>query len=375
MPAAPTKVIRALDLGSGFAKFSVANEAGEIEFQSFPSLAPRSSGVELSLSALGGRDTVLVEIEGSKFEVGPDSADLDSTGSTRSLNNSFIYTEQYKAVYLGVLHYMKEPVIDLLVVGLPLNNMQAADKLKAIMLGKHRINATETVEVKEVAVIAQPLGGLYHCLSLASTVEALEFMDDEVNLIIDPGFLTFDFLLANGQKIVENRSDAKDGGVSKVLRAIGESLSDKFGINYDNIGMLDKSLRRGKLKIHGVVESLDEHKKNARSVVEGSVNFMKNIVGDGSDIDNIILLGGGGHIFQKTLAAFYPNHKIIVIEEAQMANVKGFQIAGEKIAKMSGKKAAHAPAASVAAATPVAPASGASTPSAAPAAPAALQTA
>jgi plasmid segregation protein ParM len=337
---AAAKIVRSLDLGSGYAKYSrLSKESGDMEFDSFPSLAPRHAGVDLSasLSFLGRRETVVVDVDGSKYEVGPDSGDLDTNDSTRNLNDSFIHTEQYKAVFLGALHYIGEPVIDVLVVGLPLNNMQAAGKLKALMEGKHRINATETVEVKEARVIPQTQGGLLYCLSLAKDIPALEFMSEEVNLVIDPGFLTYDWVLANGDKIIENRSSAHNGGVSKVLRSIGESISTKFNIKYDNLGALDKGLRRRKLKINGEVESMEDHIKNTKSVLEGSVNFMKNIVGDGSDIDNIILLGGGSHIYQKTIAAYYPKHTVVVLEDAQAANVRGYQIAGERLAGVKSK--------------------------------------
>jgi plasmid segregation protein ParM len=335
---AAAKIVRALDLGSGYAKYSRLNkETSEMEFLSFPSLAPRHAGVDLSMSILGRRETVVVDVDGSKYEVGPDSADLDTNDSTRNLNDTYIHTEQYKAVFFGALHYIDEPVIDLLVVGLPLNNMQAAVKLKAIMVGKHKINATTTVEVKDALVIPQPLGGLYYCLSMAKDKPELEFMDEEVNLIIDPGFLTFDFLLSNGDKIIENRSSAHNGGVSKILRSIGESISNKFNIKYDNLGAIDKGLRRRKLKINGEVESMEDHIKNTKSVLEGSVNFMKNIVGDGSDVDNIILLGGGSHIYQKTIAAYYPKHTVITLDDAQAANVRGFQMAGERVAGIKSK--------------------------------------
>lgn len=347
------KIVRSLDLGSGYAKYSRLNsETGAMEFDSFPSLAPRHAGVDLSMSDLGRRETVVVDVDGSKYEVGPDSADLDTTDSTRNLNDSYIHTEQYKAVFLGALHYIGEPVIDLLVVGLPLNNMQAAAKLKALMIGKHKVNGTETVEVKDARVIPQPLGGLHYCMSLAGEMPDLEFMEEEVNLIIDTGFLTYDFLLANGYKIIENRSSAHNGGVSKVLRSIGESISAKFNIKYDNLGALDKGLRRRKLKINGEVENLEDHIKNTKSVLEGSVNFMKNIVGDGSDVDNIVLMGGGSHIYHKTISAFYPKHTVIVLEDAQAANVRGFQMFGERVVAAMAKERVAPASAPAAAAVP-----------------------
>lgn len=327
------KIVRAIDLGWGYTKFSHLDvETETLKFSSFPSLAPRSAGLDLSMSILGKRDTVVVDVDGTKFEVGPDSADIDSNDASRNLNDQYILTEQYKAVFFGALHYIGEPVIDLLVVGLPLSNMQSAAKLKALVIGTHKLNGDMTVEVKDAMVLPQPLGGLYYCLSLADERKEFEFLKEEVNLVIDPGFLTFDFLLSNGEKVIENRSNAHTGGVSKVLRSIAESISAKFGMKYDNLNAIDRGLRRRKLKINGEAENLEDHIKNTRSVLESSVNYMKNIVGDGSDVDNIILLGGGAHIYQKTIAAYYPRHNIILLEDAQAANVQGFQLAGEKFA-------------------------------------------
>lgn len=337
--AAPAKavsrpVVRALDLGWGWTKYSASGAEGEIEFRAFPSLAPRHTGLDLSSSVLGRRDTVVVSVEGTSYEVGPDAGDLDSNDATRNLNDQYIHTDQYRAVFYGALHYMAEPVIDLLVVGLPLSNMHSAEKLKALMVGSHKISSSTEVVVKEALVLPQPLGGLYHCLSMKDRAE-FEFLKEEINLVVDPGFLTFDFLVSNGDKVIENRSSAHPGGVSKVLRSIAESLSQKFNIRYDNLTAIDKGLRRRKIKINGVVEELDEHIRNTKFVLDGSVNFMKNIVGDGSDIDNIILLGGGASVYRRTIEHYYPNHQIIALDDGQMANVQGFQLAGEAYLKRS----------------------------------------
>lgn len=322
-------IIRSLDLGWGYAKYSKINEVGEIEYNSFPSLAPRASSQEMSMGLLGKRDTVVVDVEGTEYEVGPDSYDLDSSDATRNLNDNYIVTDQYKAVFYGALHYINEDVIDLLVVGLPVSGMYNIDKLKELTIGEHQITKFKKVTVKNVLVLPQPLGGLYYCMS-RKDIEELEYMKEEYNLIIDPGFLTFDFLLANGNRLIENRSNAHAGGVSKILRSIAKSISEKFNIKYENLSAIDKGLKRKKMKINGEIEPLLEHIKNTKSVIEGSVNYMKNIIGDGSDIDNIILIGGGSDVFKKTIETYYPKHKIISIENPQLANVMGFQEAGEE---------------------------------------------
>jgi plasmid segregation protein ParM len=237
-------------------------------------------------------------------------------------------------VFYGALHYIGEPVIDLLVVGLPLTTLHRAADLKALCIGEHKINDTTTVTVKDVLVLAQPMGGLYYCLSQAKERPEFEFLDEETNLLIDPGYLTYDFLVANGRKINDARSSAHPGGVSKVLRAICESISNKFGVKYDNLAAADKAIARRRIKINGKTEDLIEHIRYAKPAIDGSVNYMRNIAGDGADIDNIILVGGGEHIFARTLVNSYKDHTVYVLGDAQLANVKGYQAAGEAHAKV-----------------------------------------
>lgn len=321
-------VVRAGDIGWGYTKYLKIDEEGNAQFLSFPSLAPRASGHDMSAGLLGRRDTVVVTVEGTDYEVGPDSSDLDINDSTRNLNDQYIFTDQYKALFYGMLSYMGEDEIDLLVLGLPVSGLNLIQDLRKMSVGKHQITKDKEVNVKDVLILPQPLGALYHCMSMSETDERFEFLDEETNLIIDPGFLTFDFLTTSGSRVVENRSGAHPGGVSKILRSIANSISEKFDIKYDDLSAIDKALTRRKLKVNGKREDLADHIKNTRSVIEGSVNYMKNMIGDGSNIDNIILVGGGSDVFKKTIEVFYKNHEIIYIEDPQMANVKGYYQAG-----------------------------------------------
>jgi hypothetical protein len=50
--------------------------------------------------------------------------------------------------------------------------------------------------------------------------------------------------MASGSKIIENKSDSPSGGVSRVLNAIAESISNKIGKKYDNYNAIDKGLRK-----------------------------------------------------------------------------------------------------------------------------------
>lgn len=325
-------IIRSIDLGFGFVKLDeYNNETKELEYKSFPALAPRASNTDMSAGILGKRDTVVVDVDGTKYEIGPDSVDLETSDVVRALNDSYIFTDQYKALTLGALYYIHEEEIDLLVVGLPVSNLHQAGELYKLLKGEHKVNDGFSVNVKEVLVLAQPIGGLYYCMKCVDN-EDFEDLKEEKNLIIDPGFLTFDFVLANGDKPNENKSDSKPGGVSKILEAIAKSISEKHKIRYDNLSAIDKGLRKTsrKIKISGKPEPLEEHIKNTKSVLESSITYMTNLVGDGSDIDNIIVVGGGAKIFEKAIKAHYPDREIHIIDDSQFANVKGYQKAGEE---------------------------------------------
>lgn len=198
MPTAKKKdfVLRSADIGWGYVKYSKEDAEGNVEFHSFPSLAPRASGHDMSMGLLGRRNTVVVNVDGIEYEVGPDSSALDINDSTRSLNDQYIFTDQYKALFYGVLTYMDVEEIDLLVLGLPVSGLNLTEKLREMSIGEFEVSKDKKIKVKDVLILPQPLGGLYYCMSLEDQDERFEFLDEETNLIIDPGFLTFDFLLA-----------------------------------------------------------------------------------------------------------------------------------------------------------------------------------
>lgn len=327
------------DIGYGFTKLNRLNPLGELEYMSFISLAPAYSESELDLSFMGGRDTKVVSVEGNKYEIGPENIYLDVSTLTRSLNSQFIHTEQYKALFFGALAYLNQTEIDCLVVGLPVSEMHNASKLKAMVEGEHIISSDLTVKIHSAMVVPQPLGGLFYIQSEKDKLGVPD-LENEMNLVIDPGYLTFDFILANGMKPMDRKMGAQPGGVSKVLRAIADAISSDYGIVYDNLSAIDQALKARKMKINGTTIETEQFNKyigKTKGVLEGSLNYMKNMIGDGADIDNIFILGGGSNIFKKTIEHFYQKHKeagkLFAIEDPQMAIVKGYQEIGRKYYK------------------------------------------
>lgn len=335
------KIIRAIDLGYNGTKYTKDVVDGNPVFDVFPSVAPAPPSVDVDggfdLHVFDERDTVTVDINGVKFEVGPDSLDIQQAGETRVLHDQYIHSDQYMALTLGAFYYMDVDVIDILVVGLPVNSAHLSKELASKLTGTHKINDEKTVEVKKVLVIPQAYGGFRDFYNKYKENDQLFYDEEETTLMVDPGYYTFDFFMLKGfdpAKPLNKRCGSKEGGIHQILKGIGSSISTNVlnGKVYENYEAIDKALRRKdrKIRIAGEIVSLDEHIKNTSQSIESVVDYMKNIVGDGvkENIDNIVLIGGNPLVYKKTIESKFPELKekgrIFVPEGSIFSNVSGY---------------------------------------------------
>lgn len=330
--------VGAVDVGYGNVKYLTVSE-GDKSFNHghFPAIAPIAPNIDMSGGMLGKRNTKIIEIETVRYEVGVD-AGMTATGTdtVRVLNDSYIFSPQYKALFLGALSYMGKESYDVIVMGLPVKNMYNAEKLKQQFTGKFEIDDGKEVEIKKVLVIPQPLGGFY---DIAIRENMYDEMIDEINLVIDPGYLTFDFLLLNGLTPIESRSDAMNGGMSKVLISMAKSISAEIERPYTDYEAIDKALRKPKMvedpktgekvpkriiKIAGKKLDLLPHIIKTASVIENSITAMKNVVQSYDDIDNILLVGGPEGVFEKKIIENLDGRELLKSKEPIYSNVTGF---------------------------------------------------
>lgn len=330
------KSIGAIDIGYGNTKYlSGIKENGDLDLGIFPSITPIAPAQNMTGGFLGKRDTKIIELEGMRYEVGKD-ADLtaNNTDTTRNLNENYIFSDQYKVLFYGALLHMNKTHYDCLVLGLPVNNMRNAEKLAELFKGEHKINGEYTVNIDHIIVVPQPLGGFY---DIAITHKQYFSFINETNLIIDTGYLTYDFLTLSGLKPLENRSDALKGGMSRVLNTIAKSISTKFNINYTDYSAIDKAIRNPQkienaegvfetkrlLKIAGTPEDLTEHITRSAPAIENSIAHMHNVVQNYNDIDNIMLVGGCDNVFEKKIKESL-KRDILKTKNSVYSNVTGF---------------------------------------------------
>lgn len=349
-------IIRAIEVGFGTLSFTESVNDGTPVIKTFASVVAPVSTDDLS-GGFSKRDTVRVDIGDSAYEVGPDAHLLTDRSSSRVLNNTFVDTDQYKALFFGALYMMNEPVIDLLVLALPVNNMTRSDDLKALAMGVHKVSGREFV-VKNVWILCQPLAGyLYHATCIGQ--QKFDELKDVNVLSLDFGFSTADWLTTKGLKINDRRSGAVEMGMSNVLEEISKSLKPAFP-HLDNIplNLIDDAFWRhpGEIKISGKsypfpkCDGVDSNEKVTKvrfdvtpainKVTSACLQLIRNNVGSGADVHLIVLMGGSHKVYFAEVQKVFPEHEIVVVNDPHIAVCLGMFYGGAKYAQAMKKKTA-----------------------------------
>lgn len=298
---------------------------------------------DLGGGMMSNRDTVIIEINGTKFEVGHDVALAQSTYDESGVQDEkFALSDSYLARARGAMHYMlkdlppETEVIDLLVVGLPVSTYEKRkDALAERMRGVHALPKGRLLHVHEVRVFPQPLGAFFNFMYTDEIEGKLDYEQarNQMNLVIDPGFFTFDWLLAKGMKPIPARSGAVNRGMSAIINSLAEDISKKEeDANKGTVfKLIDEAMRENRpLRMFGKDYDMEPYMDRARTVVNEAVAQLALSVGGGADIDNIMLVGGGAKLFLEAVQDKFPRHTVRVSNNSVYANVVGFQLAGER---------------------------------------------
>ena len=259
------------------------------------------------------------------------------------LDENFALSEHYAARLFGALNYLSpglpDYAIDVLVLGLPLNTYPKHHKaLAERFTGQHVINdANDTLQIRSCHVYPQPLGSYAsYILGLGQSQGKAPFA-----LSIDPGYNTVDWFVCQGMSANDVRSGAVQRGMGAVLRAIAEDMIKTHSFDATPVELvraIDRAMSTGsKLEIYGREFDLSDHMAAGNEVIQEAAQAVKNSVGSGSDIDVIIMTGGGAELYRDVIQDKFPRHKVITLSSPALANVRGFHLLGEMLAKSLSK--------------------------------------
>lgn len=339
--------IKSIDLGYGNTKLAGARTEfkHEIPAMLFPSRSIVAKDKDLSMGMTKGSDTIKVRVGDIDYLVGKDIVKEQGTyEESQQLNDDYSASAPYMARMLGAFHYMikmdPKPLqdhvytIDYLMLGLPVSTYRMKGVKEALaerMTGEFTIPGGITVKVKKAIVMAQPTGAF---MEYAIKNNMLETVNEQTSLIVDVGYLTFDWLTSNGMKPNGTRSDSAKYGMHAVIQAIAEESKRVEGWGKADVDMLvrilDGHYRDGRpYNVYGKDYDVSKYKHAAFPIINDAVAKLWKSVGDGIDIQNIVMAGGGAALFKEVMEEKYPHHDIHLLDDPVFSNVRGFQLYGE----------------------------------------------
>jgi plasmid segregation protein ParM len=342
-------IVRALDIGHGFNKYSTSSLAvrGSIGTSSFPALTHVTNGDQAFTG--GGivlQDVWQVPIGNLTYVAGKDIQKAVDSRASRNLEPQYSTTDAYLALARAAMCEMKAPRINTLVVGLPNTTMSKyKDMVIKRFTGEHTAvrpgsgsleSRTMHVVVDSVVCIPQAVGGY---LDYAGENAHQTQFNHRLVLLIDPGFFTLDWVVAKGMSLIEPRCGAEEGGMSYCIEGMKEAAESILKRKIGYAHLIDDALRHGyDPEIYGKTFNMESVIPTGKARAEALMRKLAAKVGDSADIGKIVLVGGGAHFFLDVVRAKYPDQSVVVATNSEFANVRGFQLYGERIAARMGKR-------------------------------------
>jgi len=332
-------LVCAIDVGYGNVKFS-RTENGMTRYDHFPSIAALSlHDGEVGDGVTARKDIIPVTVGNESYRVGKDAAlALPANESGRILNPDYHKSNPYLALFRGALGYMGKPrVIDLLVTGLPVEHFLSGGErgiLEARITGEHAFPDGSSVLIKQGWAIPQPVGGF---LQHAWSTGVYDELRESLCLVVDCGFGTVDWVVSKGLKVTWERSGSVPGGLSQPLTRLAKAISDEQDGVFVDIDLLDAAVRGGrKIDLFGSPYDFGHLLPKVMPMMDQVANSLLDRVGRLSDISAVVLVGGGAPLYLESIRKICPRNRLVLVDEALYANVKGYLLAGERRIKTHG---------------------------------------
>jgi PRTRC genetic system protein D len=336
--------IVAVDLGYGHVKVETRSQAGALVRDCFPSfVALGSDGGSAALESFARLDLLSVQVNQRSYVVGKDSVPRQTIERNREA--AYSQTDAYMALMLGALWHARREVIDVLVVGLPMNTLRTYSKLlKQRLVGRHVIpdfrcgnrgdgRADISVEVRAVVVLGQPVG------AFLAACESKPELREETSLIVDMGFNTLDILGMENMKPRPDRIDAFQGGVAgyidELIKSINSDMKAKFpGIHAElnlSSAKVEQALRdKNAIKTGLGPVNIANHSRQADALLDAYMERLATKLGSYGDISLAVLAGGGATLIERAYRRKFPlTRNVLIAPDPQFSIVHGFLLYAE----------------------------------------------
>lgn len=254
----------------------------------------------------------------------------------RELHGDYPSTDAYKALYHAALisSCQEGNVVDRLVTGLPTSQAREPRQVEALikrLKGTHQVAPKRTIEVREVEVLAQPVGTL---CEINSYHPDAEFFGEANLLVLDPGFFSVDWVMFRRGDIQRDSSNTSLDAMSVLLDTINEEVAMEHGGEGPGRDKVEIALQNNRNTVLMFGERIDLNPYVDRAMSKVAPRALANLKEqmrfmEGEALD-FILLGGGGARFYKDAAQYlFPKAKVIVADNNVTSNASGFWFHGK----------------------------------------------
>jgi plasmid segregation protein ParM len=332
-------MLRAIDVGYGHTKLTTGpiekrDSDRHVPITSFHSAPfPRQPSMEMG-GMEKGPSLVNVKVGGIEYSVSDNPASVAPEISSRVRGGDYVGSNTYEVCLAAAVKLLETDHLDVLVLGTPVSNFATARETLKNKFGRGIQFDGASVEIKELKVVIQPIGGLvWHYLSSGRAAE----VGRHRRLLVDVGYGTLDWVVAEGLTVNAGKSGSAQFGVSKFLDVVHAQLnpqSKTIGQNLAFYDDLDRMVMHGDtIMYRGKPCQREMYGDLLGRLANEATQQIAATVGDPVSLSSVVLMGGGARLLQSALSRAYKDIKVELIESAQFANVRGFQAIAEHVRK------------------------------------------
>lgn len=262
-----------------------------------------SSGFDLG--ELDPLSYVKVEYEGRKYIVGLGAVNEDRNAKWEGTENKHknMLFPVLLATWLGLLAETDKEMVDILVMGLPVNaerDPARHELLRKLVLNKTHKTKIEladgtilnrSVVVNDLIIHRQPFGSLNYLMLNDSGEFRNKQIAQEYNTIADIGTKTFNIYTLDKLQNVESMSDNTNDGMMEAYKRINADIERETGGDSIPEGKLSEIVKRGSINSFDFTEFRRFHFEYQAQIVCGVLE--DTLASNASQVDNIIWTGGG----------------------------------------------------------------------------------
>lgn len=322
-----------LDIGYSNVKLAWGQAGGRPRLQVLPAMAaPKAMVAEtLGMTTKGGRTTptedgIAVTVNGEPWIAGIRPSRV--SGWQRALHADYPASRSYQALWLAALGQIPGARIECLVTGLPVAQAMDPARREALrqrLRGEHQ-TPRGLVDVIDVRVLAQPIGTFIDVLMQAGP-EVLDRISEGTVLVLDVGFFSVDWALLVGGDLRRTTTGTSLEAMSVLIEQAAARIATERG-GQPPVAAIERALGEDRATMlargHRVTLAPYLEQAAAERVPIALEALRQDLRREHTEVDLILLTGGGARWFAPALGALFPGVPLQQPVDPVSANARGY---------------------------------------------------